>query len=53
MNSTAFQSIKYVYEDESRETNNIMNILGYGPEIRQKRRDSYKERDRLRNTWNN
>ncbi|KAH3864921.1 hypothetical protein DPMN_027954 [Dreissena polymorpha] len=29
-----------------------MSILGYGPEIRQKRRDLYKERDRLFNTWN-
>ncbi|KAH3864960.1 hypothetical protein DPMN_027993 [Dreissena polymorpha] len=30
-----------------------MNILGYGPEIRQKRRDSFKEHDRLYNTLNN
>ncbi|KAH3864947.1 hypothetical protein DPMN_027980 [Dreissena polymorpha] len=30
-----------------------MNILGSGPEIRQKRRDTYKEHDRLLNKWNN
>ncbi|KAH3875994.1 hypothetical protein DPMN_039274 [Dreissena polymorpha] len=41
---------RYAYEDESRETNNIMNILGYGPEIIQKRREHYIENDRLINT---
>ncbi|XP_052268139.1 uncharacterized protein LOC127869531 isoform X2 [Dreissena polymorpha] len=41
---------RYAYEDESRETSNIMNILGYGPEIRQKRREHYIESDRLINT---
>ncbi|KAH3876037.1 uncharacterized protein LOC127870501 [Dreissena polymorpha] len=41
---------RYAYEDESRETSNIMNILGYGPEIRQKRREHYIESDRLDNT---
>ncbi|KAH3740933.1 uncharacterized protein LOC127850899 [Dreissena polymorpha] len=42
---------RYAYEDESRETSNIMNILGYGPEIRQKRREHYIEIDRLFNTF--
>ncbi|XP_052263834.1 uncharacterized protein LOC127866978 isoform X2 [Dreissena polymorpha] len=41
---------RYAYEHESRETSNIMNILGYGPEIRQKRREHFIERDRLLNT---
>ncbi|KAH3710751.1 uncharacterized protein LOC127857328 [Dreissena polymorpha] len=35
-------------ENASLETCNVMNCLGYGPEIRQARRDSHREYDRLR-----
>ncbi|XP_052258689.1 uncharacterized protein LOC127863309 isoform X2 [Dreissena polymorpha] len=39
----------YKYEDESKETSTIMNLLGYGPVIRQKRIEALNEWDRL---WN-
>ncbi|KAH3874546.1 hypothetical protein DPMN_037791 [Dreissena polymorpha] len=38
---------RYEYEDESKETSTILNLLGYGSVIRQKRIDLYKEKDRL------
>ncbi|KAH3740091.1 hypothetical protein DPMN_046786 [Dreissena polymorpha] len=44
---------RYEYEDESKETNTIMNLLGYGPVIRQKRIEAWKEFDRLQNAHNN
>ncbi|KAH3875196.1 uncharacterized protein LOC127869369 isoform X2 [Dreissena polymorpha] len=34
-------------EDESVELSNVLNMLGYGHEIRQKRRECHEERDRL------
>ncbi|KAH3874570.1 uncharacterized protein LOC127869249 [Dreissena polymorpha] len=44
---------RYEYEDESKETSTIMDLLGYGPAIRQKRKDVYQWRDRLYNRYFN
>ncbi|KAH3788688.1 uncharacterized protein LOC127842251 isoform X1 [Dreissena polymorpha] len=38
---------RFEYEDESKQTSSIMDILGYGPDIRKKRKEIYKEWDEL------
>ncbi|KAH3864907.1 uncharacterized protein LOC127866977 isoform X1 [Dreissena polymorpha] len=40
---------RFKYEDESKETSNLMNLLGYGSGLRQRRINAYRKLDSLRN----